>query len=72
MSLSSTELDALLGEPAMQAPAGVTPDYENPPNQNRLAWFVTTFCMLIATVCLFVRLYSRVWQKKRFRITEGR
>lgn len=71
MSLSSSELEALLAAPAMQAPAGITPNFDNPPNQNGLAWFVTTFCMVIATACLLVRLYSRVWQQRKLRHIEG-
>ncbi|KAJ4397790.1 hypothetical protein N0V93_002027 [Gnomoniopsis smithogilvyi] len=71
MSLSSAELEALLASPAMEAPEGVTPDFDNPPNQNALAWFVTTFCMVIATACLLVRLYSRVWQQGKFRHIEA-
>lgn len=71
MSLSSAEVEALLDAPAMQPPAGVTPNFDNPPNQNMLAWFVTTFCMVISTICLLVRLYSRVWKQRKFKITEG-
>ncbi|KAF4835455.1 hypothetical protein CGCSCA4_v012628 [Colletotrichum siamense] len=49
MSLSSDELEALLASPALAPPEGVTPNFDNPPNQNGLAWAVTTaFLMLLA------------------------
>jgi len=70
MSMSSEQLAALLAAPALEAPAGVTPEFGNPPNENGLAWFVTTFCMVIATLCLFVRMYAKVWVLKRVRAEE--
>ncbi|KAL2018125.1 hypothetical protein VTK56DRAFT_1255 [Thermocarpiscus australiensis] len=45
MSLSPEQLAALLAAPALEPPLGVTADFDNLPNQNGLAWFVTTFCM---------------------------
>lgn len=65
------ELAALLASPAMEAPDGVTPDFDNPPNANGLAWFVTTFCMVITTSSLCLRLYARTWKTKQVRIEEG-
>ncbi|CAD0017548.1 unnamed protein product, partial [Aureobasidium pullulans] len=59
MSLTPSELNILLGEPALVPPAGFTPDYDDPPNRNGLAWFVTTFCMLFATTLVVVRLYAK-------------
>lgn len=59
MSPTPSELNILLGEPALVPPAGFTPDYDDPPNRNGLAWFVTTFCMLFATTLVVVRLYAK-------------
>ena len=36
MSLPSSELAALLAEPTLAAPAGVTPNFDNPREQPRL------------------------------------
>ncbi|KAK1855253.1 60s ribosomal protein l36 [Colletotrichum chrysophilum] len=71
MSLSSDELEALLASPALAPPEGVTPNFDNPPNQNDLAWAVTTACMVIATLCLFLRCYARLWIEKKVRIEEA-
>ena len=70
MSLSADELAALLALPALAAPAGTTANFDNPPNQNGLAWFVTTFCMVVSTLCLFIRLYAKVWMTKKPGIEE--
>lgn len=70
--MNSTELAALLALPAMEAPDGIAPDYDDPPNKNGLAWFVTTFCMVIATTFNCLRLYARTWKTKEVRREEGR
>lgn len=71
MSLSPEAVAKLLAQPALSPPSGVTPGFDNPPNTNGLAWFVTTFCMVIATLCIFLRLYSRCWLDKTLRLEEG-
>lgn len=70
--MSSAEIKALLAGPALEAPEGVTPDFTNPDNRNGLAWFVTTFCMVIATICLLLRLYARMWKAKKVTVVEGK
>jgi hypothetical protein len=70
MSLSSEQLTALLAAPALEPPPGVIANFDNPPNENALAWFVTTFCMIISTLCLFVRLYAKLWVLRKIRAEE--
>jgi hypothetical protein len=65
------ELESLLAAPALDAPAGVTADFDDPPNGNHLAWFVTTFSLAISTTCLLVRAYARCWKKKKIHKEEG-
>ncbi|KAF7538493.1 hypothetical protein G7054_g2885 [Neopestalotiopsis clavispora] len=60
MATSAAALEQLLVQPALSPPDGITPNFENPPNENTLAWFVTTLCMVIATLCLAIRAYDRV------------
>ncbi|KAH8809405.1 hypothetical protein F5884DRAFT_845544 [Xylogone sp. PMI_703] len=70
MSLSSDEIATLLSTPALAAPPGVTPNFDHPPNRNGLAWFVTTFCMIIATFCLLLRAYDKVFLLRKMRLEE--
>lgn len=67
-----TSLDELLAAPALAPPEGVTPQFDHPPNRNSLAWGVTTACMVIATICLLLRLYARLWREKKIHVEEGR
>ncbi|KAJ5239229.1 hypothetical protein N7468_003848 [Penicillium chermesinum] len=68
--MSPEMLAKLLAAPALPPPKGVTPNFDNPPNQNNLAWFVTTICMVVATLCLLLRGYARVWLEKKIGIEE--
>lgn len=71
--MSSEEtLASILEAPALPPPAGVTPDFEHTPSHNVLAWFVTTFCMVVATLCLLLRAYVRLWLDGKLRIEEGK
>ncbi|KAK1783185.1 hypothetical protein QBC45DRAFT_447946 [Copromyces sp. CBS 386.78] len=70
MSLSQDQIDALLSLPALEPPPGISPNFDDPPNRNGLAYFVTTFCLVVSTLCVFIRLYARVWIEKRARIEE--
>ncbi|KAJ5309982.1 uncharacterized protein N7443_002443 [Penicillium atrosanguineum] len=70
--MSPEALAEMLNAPALPAPEGITPNFDNPSNANGLAWFVTTFCMVVATMCLLLRLYVRVILEKKFRAEESK
>lgn len=70
--MSPEELDALLNAPALEPPPGVTPMFDNPPNRNDYAWGITTVCMLVATLCLCLRWYVRIWLDRKVRIEDGK
>ena len=72
MALPPEDLEALLAMPAMEAPDDVTANFENPPNQNGLAWFVQVFCIIITLLAVILRLYARMWTIKRVHKEEGR
>lgn len=70
--MSPETLAELLAAPALAAPSGVTPNFENPPNRNGLAWFVTTFCVVVATMCVFLHLFVRLRLEKKIRPEDGK
>lgn len=70
MSISKDQVAAILSTPALVAPPGVTPNFIDPPNKNGLAWFVTTICMIVATLCVFLRGYAKVWLAKKVETEE--
>lgn len=71
MSLAPEALEELLAQPALQPPGGVTANFDSPSNNNALAWVVTTVCTVVATICLLLRLFARVWLDRRIRLEEG-
>ncbi|OQE34878.1 hypothetical protein PENCOP_c015G07554 [Penicillium coprophilum] len=60
-----------LNGPALAPPEGVIPNLDNPPNNNGLAIGVLSACTAIATVCLFIRAYARIWLLRKVQIEEG-
>jgi hypothetical protein len=62
--------DAVLAGPAMAPPDGVTPNFENPPNENALAHGVMASCLVVATFCLVLRAYLAILLR-RVKVTEG-
>lgn len=71
MSLSQDQIDGLLSLPALEPPPGITANFDDPPNRNGLAYFVTTICVVISSLCVLIRLYSKVSMEKRLRVEEG-
>ncbi|KAM0438631.1 hypothetical protein ACHAPT_001384 [Fusarium lateritium] len=70
MAMSQQELEKLLAAPALDPPLGVDPEFDDPPNGNKLAWGVTTFCMIVATLCLLLRAYGRLWLERKVFVEE--
>lgn len=71
-TMPSTSLETLLSAPALTTPDNVSPNFDDPPNRNDLAWGVTTACMVIATMCFFLRGYTRCWLEKKVQVEEGK
>ena len=53
------ELQAVLNGPAASPPAGVTPNFNDPPNLNRVVAVVLTLCIFLPTVAVLLRLYTK-------------
>lgn len=70
--MSTDELVTLFAQPALAAPEGVTPDFDNPPNHNSLAWGIITVCTVVATLCMCLRIYVRVWLDRSIRLEDGK
>lgn len=51
--------------PALTPPPGIAPNFVNPPNENDLVRGVTIFCMVIVTILVLLRCYTR-YEMKRF------
>lgn len=63
------ELD--LDGPALAPPAGVIPDFDNPPNRNKLALGVLIASAVFATICVLIRAYGRIVLLRRFKTEES-
>lgn len=54
--------------PALKPPPGSIPNLDNPPNRNDIAIGVITACACVATLCLFLRAYARMWLLRKVQI----
>ncbi|XXH05412.1 hypothetical protein Hte_011838 [Hypoxylon texense] len=59
-SLPHDQQELLLDGPALAPPAGVTPNFIDPENNNGLAYGVIAACVAVATLCLMIRGYARL------------
>ena len=53
------ELQAILNGPAATPPAGVTPNFHDPPNLNVVITLVLTLCTSFATLAVLLRMYTK-------------
>lgn len=56
--------------PALAPPAGVTPNFKNPPNRNGEALAVVTLCLVCSTVVALGRAYSRIFISKKVELQD--
>ncbi|KAI1101333.1 hypothetical protein F4804DRAFT_316239 [Jackrogersella minutella] len=62
-------LGDILDGPATKPPTGVTSNFDNPSNQNSLVRAVLILVLVITSLCVVIRVYSRIILK-RFKITD--
>jgi hypothetical protein len=62
---------ALLNGPALPPP-GVTPDLANPPNLNGVGYGVLISSVVICTILVSLRLYSRLFYHIKFDVEDSK
>jgi hypothetical protein len=70
MATDDATLAVLFEMPAMAAPDGVIPNFDNPPNQNGLDLAVLTLTLTVSTICVLLRAYARVYLLRRVQVEE--
>lgn len=68
--LTPAQKQALLDGPALAPPTGVTPEFDNPPNMENLAWAVYITCFTIGSLFVFMRAYSTWASSKKLYISD--
>lgn len=56
--------DYNLSAPGMAPPAGITPDFDNPPNWNAQGWTLLTWMMVVSTGCVVLRGWAKWLHRK--------
>lgn len=58
--LSPEKLEALLNGPALAPPAGVIPQFDNPPSHRTASIAIPTACLIVSTTLVAMRLYTSI------------
>ncbi|KAI0153313.1 hypothetical protein GGR57DRAFT_513151 [Xylariaceae sp. FL1272] len=61
---------AILNGPALAAPEGINPDFENPPNLNTVAVAATTVSVVLVTTLVLLRAYARLVIVRRLQLQD--
>ncbi|KAJ8132373.1 hypothetical protein O1611_g1251 [Lasiodiplodia mahajangana] len=69
--LPKEQQDALLAGPALAAPDGVIPNFDNPPNENAIAQATFVICLFFATFSFLVRMYARLAGLRSVNVEDG-
>lgn len=70
--LPTDKQQVLLYGPALKPPPGLQSNFDSYSTGNKLALAVIINCLVISTVCILLRFYSRVVVVRRVRIEDGK
>ncbi|KAI0188221.1 hypothetical protein EV127DRAFT_368553 [Xylaria flabelliformis] len=59
-SLQPDQQQAILDGPGLAPPPGITPNFENPPNQNLMVLAVLSVALSVATTSVLIRIWAKV------------
>ncbi|KAI0411402.1 hypothetical protein F5X98DRAFT_380770 [Xylaria grammica] len=68
--LSPDQIEKIRDGPAAAPPHGVAPNFDKPPNGNRLAVAVIGVSLVITTLAVLIRFFSKVFCTKRVRLED--
>ncbi len=68
--LSLDEQDSILSGPALPAPGSEVSNLKNPPNKETLGLVVIAVCLILSTVVLYIRVHTKVFYERKFRIED--
>ncbi|KAI1818380.1 hypothetical protein GGS20DRAFT_286605 [Poronia punctata] len=58
-TVPADQLQAVLDEPALSPPEGVTPNFDHPPNEDAVYIFTLVLCLSLTLVTVIIRLYVK-------------
>ncbi|KAF3057429.1 hypothetical protein GL218_06172 [Daldinia childiae] len=69
--LPPDQQQAALNAPALPAPDGFTPNFDNPSNNNPLAYGVIAACVVVSSLCMIIRFYARIFLFKKLKLEDS-
>lgn len=68
--LPLAQQEAILNGPAHAPPPGVIPNLDSPPNNNALAVFAASICLVVSTVAFLIGAYAKIFCTKKIHIED--
>ncbi|KAI1087997.1 hypothetical protein F5B19DRAFT_31656 [Rostrohypoxylon terebratum] len=68
--LNDTEIQFIRSQPALKPPPGVTPNFVNPRNHNKLAIAVISICVSLVAILFLFRIITRIFYTHKTRIED--
>jgi hypothetical protein len=69
-NLSPDAIDKIRNSPAGSPPPGIVPNYDNPPNGNRLAVAVIILGLVITTLAALIRFSTRAFYIRKVKLED--
>ena len=60
LPMDPATMEKLLEGPGLKPPPGILPNFVDPPSQFERNIAVNSLCLIIATICVFIRAYTRI------------
>lgn len=70
-SLPPEKQEAILNGPALKPPPGVESNFDDPQNQNVIPHAVIPICLLLATLAILLRTYTKFFLLRRINVDDG-
>ena len=65
-SLPQAQVEELLNGPGLAPPNGIIPNFKDPSSQKQVVIAANVICLVIASIGLFIRVYTKVFLVKRY------
>jgi hypothetical protein len=70
-ALPPEQQQLLLNGPGLPPPTGIDSNFDNPPNQNAIAYASLIICIIACVVFICLAAYTKIIHMKRVRLEDG-
>jgi hypothetical protein len=68
--MSPEEHEAVMKQPALEAPLGIVPQFENPPSMERVVFCVNTILLVMNTLLFGMRMFVKGYLNRKISLED--